>query len=259
MSDAKIGAIIEAMRHERYRFTPAADVHPEENGKMRPLGMPTWSDKLAGEVGASCWRRTIEPQFPVHMGSAARAGAATPRCGRVEKTWTGTTWFIEGDISDCFGSLDHEMVRILSEKIHDNRFLRLIRNMSRRVPGRLEIPRNPERCAARRGGVAHPIEHLPGKLDIYVETVLIPHIPEGKSGANPDYVRMTQVGRAATTVTGRKPGNTPADARPALRRSTRPRLPADCTTPVTPTITSWVSPGRKPKPRAQKSAGAVPA
>ena len=26
----------------------------------------------------------------------------------VAKTWKGTTWFIEGDISDCFGSLDQE-------------------------------------------------------------------------------------------------------------------------------------------------------
>jgi retron-type reverse transcriptase len=50
----------------------------------------------------------------------------------VAETWTGTTWFIEGDISDCFGSLDHEvMARTLAEKIHDNRFLRLIRNMLR--------------------------------------------------------------------------------------------------------------------------------
>jgi retron-type reverse transcriptase len=45
-------------------------------------------------------------------------------------TWTGTTWFIEGDISDCFGSLDHDvMVGILAENIHDNRFLRLVHNM----------------------------------------------------------------------------------------------------------------------------------
>ena len=47
-------------------------------------------------------------------------------------SWTGTTWFIEGDISDCFGSFDHEiMVSILAEKIHDNRFLRLIKQMLR--------------------------------------------------------------------------------------------------------------------------------
>ena len=48
----------------------------------------------------------------------------------IQRTWTGTVWFIEGDISDCFGSLDHQvMMRILAEKIRDNRFLRLIANM----------------------------------------------------------------------------------------------------------------------------------
>jgi retron-type reverse transcriptase len=41
-------------------------------------------------------------------------------------------WFIEGDISDCFGSVDHEiLMRILAEKIEDQRFLRLIRGMLR--------------------------------------------------------------------------------------------------------------------------------
>jgi len=48
----------------------------------------------------------------------------------VANTWTGTSWFIEGDISDCFGSLDHEvMIAALAEKIQDGRFLRLVRNM----------------------------------------------------------------------------------------------------------------------------------
>lgn len=41
MSEEKIDQIIEAMRHERYRFVPARRVHiPKKNGKLRPLGMP---------------------------------------------------------------------------------------------------------------------------------------------------------------------------------------------------------------------------
>ena len=51
MSEDKIDQIIEAMRHERYRFCPARRIYiPKKNGKLRPLGMPSWSDKLVGEV-----------------------------------------------------------------------------------------------------------------------------------------------------------------------------------------------------------------
>ena len=64
-------------------------------------------------------------------------------------TWPGTAWFIEGDISDCFGSLDHQvMFDMLAEKIHDNRFLGLLRNMLQ--AGYLEDGSGTPRSAARR-------------------------------------------------------------------------------------------------------------
>jgi retron-type reverse transcriptase len=51
MSMAKIKGVIELMRAERYRFAPARRVLiPKKSGGQRPLGMPTWSDKLVGEV-----------------------------------------------------------------------------------------------------------------------------------------------------------------------------------------------------------------
>ena len=51
MSLGRIGCIIDALRHERYRFLPAKRAYiPKKNGTTRPLGLPSWSDKLVGEV-----------------------------------------------------------------------------------------------------------------------------------------------------------------------------------------------------------------
>src|SRR5205807_8916724 len=131
MTLAKIGSIIDAVRHERYRFKPVKRTYiPKKNGKRRPLGLPSWSNKLVAEVVRLLLEAYYEPQFSERSHGFRPGRGCHTALREVAYTWTGTTWFIEGDISDCFGSLDHEiMIKILSEKIHDGRFLRLIRNM----------------------------------------------------------------------------------------------------------------------------------
>ena len=64
MSGEKIEQITGAMRSERYRFSPARRIYiPKKNGKLRPLGLPSWSDKLVGEVVRLLLEAYYEPAF----------------------------------------------------------------------------------------------------------------------------------------------------------------------------------------------------
>src|SRR6266700_1973481 len=119
MSLEKIERIIDAMRHERYRFSPAKRVLiPKKNGKLRPLGLPGWTDKLVGEVMRLLLDAYYDPQFSDQSHGFRHGRGCHTALREVANTWTGTTWFIEGDIADCFGSFDHQvMLSILAEKI----------------------------------------------------------------------------------------------------------------------------------------------
>jgi group II intron reverse transcriptase/maturase len=193
MSEGKISQIMELMRGERYRFSPARRVWiPKKNGKLRPLGLPPWSDKLAGEVVRLLLEAYYEPVFSDRSHGFRKGRGCHTALREIRETWTGTTWFIEGDISDCFGSLDHDiLLRILAEKIHDQRFLRLIRNMLK--AGYLEDWEHHDTLSGSpQGGVVSPIlsNIYLNKLDEFVERVLIPQHTQGKSRKkNPEYQR----------------------------------------------------------------------
>jgi len=103
MSLAKIEQIISALRRERWRWRPVRRAYvPKRDGKRRPLVLPTWSDKLLAEVVRMLLEAYFEPQFSDHSHGFRPGRGCHTALRKVADTWTGTHWFIEGDIARCF-------------------------------------------------------------------------------------------------------------------------------------------------------------
>jgi retron-type reverse transcriptase len=67
MSMAKIAKIIEAIRQEKWHWTPVRRVLKDKpKGGKRPLGMPIWSDKVGQDIVRSLLEAYYEPQFSTH-------------------------------------------------------------------------------------------------------------------------------------------------------------------------------------------------
>jgi group II intron reverse transcriptase/maturase len=192
-----IDTIIEALRLERYHWKPAKRVYiPKRSGKLRPLGLPVWSDKLLAEVVRLILNAYYDVQFSNHSHGFREERGCHTALRDIYHTWGGATWFIEADLADCFGSLNHELLlSTLAEKIHDGRFLKLIKGLLK--AGYLEDWQFHQTLSGvPQGSICSPIlsNLLLHKLDSYVETTLIPHYTRGsKRKLNKAYVqRMTR-------------------------------------------------------------------
>ena len=184
MSLKKIDKMIEQLRYEKYRWTPVRRVMiPKANkrGQYRPLGLPTWSDKLLQEVIRSILDAYYEPQFSKYShGFRPKRGCHTA-LGEIQKNWRGVKWFVEGDISKCFDSIDHQvLLSILKRNFHDNRFLRLIGNLFK--AGYLENWKyNETLSGVPQGSIVGPIfsNIYLNEFDQFVESKLLPMYNQG--------------------------------------------------------------------------------
>lgn len=207
MSLDKIDAIIEALRHERYQWTPAKRISiPKRNGKKRPLGLPVWSDKLLAEVIRMILDAFYDIQFSEHSHGFRENRGCHTALQEVYHLWNGTTWIIEGDISDCFGSLSHELLlSTLREKIHDGRFLNLTRKLLE--AGYLEDwTFNQTLSGVPQGSICSPIlsNILLDKFDQFVESALIPQYTRGKSRKNAQEYKHLMAQATQRFKTGQK-------------------------------------------------------
>lgn len=183
MSLAKIHQIAQILRDGDWEWKPVRRVLiPKKSGKLRPLGLPTWSDKLVQQAVKVLLEAYYEPQFSNRSFGFRRGLGCHDALADIAR-WAGVTWFIEGDISKCFDNIDHDvLMSLLGEQIHDDRLLKLMRTMLQ--AGYMEDwKRYPTLSGTPQGGVASPLlaNIYLDRLDRFVETELLPQYNRGES------------------------------------------------------------------------------
>lgn len=128
MGMERIHTLIEKIKDFSYQPNPARRSYiPKANGKRRPLGIPSFDDKLIQEVVRLLLESIYEPTFHNCSHGFRPNKSCHTALKYMQKYFTGTKWFIEGDIKGCFEQIDHHiLISILRRRIKDEYFIGLI-------------------------------------------------------------------------------------------------------------------------------------
>ncbi len=194
MSIKRIQSIIDKLRDESYHPHPAKRIYiPKKNGKQRPLGIPSFEDKLVQKVIQMILESIYEGSFEKCSHGFRPHRSCHTAMASIMEGFDGTRWFVEGDIKGFFDNIDHDiMIAILSERIADERFLRLIRKFLN--AGYLEKwTFHKTFSGTPQGGIISPIlaNIYLDKLDKYVVEYISKFNKGDKRKRNPEYKRIS--------------------------------------------------------------------
>jgi len=123
-----VNQIIDELKNLAYEPKAVKRVYiPKRNGKMRPLGIPSFKDKLIQDAVRQILEAIYEPVFSAHSHGFRPNRSCHTALKEISRSFRSTKWFVEGDIKGCFDNINHTvLLNLLSEKIKDSKFVNLI-------------------------------------------------------------------------------------------------------------------------------------
>lgn len=185
--------IIESMKNESFQFKPGRRVNiPKPNGKTRPLTVASPRDKIVQEVMRMILEAIFESTFSNNSHGFRMNRSCHSALRQIKTQFGGASFFIEGDISKCFDSFDHDLLmEILKERISDERFLRLL--IKSLKAGYVEFNRSKlSIIGTPQGSIISPIlsNIYLNKLDHYID-LMKSEFEKGKAARiNPEYKHL---------------------------------------------------------------------
>jgi len=191
---SKIYDLIEKLKGEQYYPNPVRRTYIEKKNstKKRPLGIPSFIDKLLYEAVRRILDAIYEPTFSDSSHGFRPNRSCQTALHHIKTTCKGTKWVIEGDITGCFDNIDHDiLLQILAKKIDDGRFIELIRRFLKAGYFEFKRVRN-SLSGVPQGSGASPIlaNIYLNELDKYAE-LLSQNLTKGaRKGKNLEYNRL---------------------------------------------------------------------
>ncbi len=129
--EENLQGLLDRAKSGTYRAPPVRRVHiPKgDGGQTRPIGIPTFEDKILQRAVAMVLEAVYEQDF-LDCSYGFRPGRSAHQA--LQSLWDQTMgmgggWIVEVDISNFFGTLDHGHLReILQQRVRDGVLLRLI-------------------------------------------------------------------------------------------------------------------------------------
>jgi RNA-directed DNA polymerase len=179
--DANLESLLTRVKTASYRAPPVQRVHIPKDGGTRPIGIPTFEDKVLQRAYAMVLEAVYEQEF-LDCSYGFRPGRSAHQA--LDAFWKqmmsmGGGWVLELDIRSFFDALDHSQLRqVIERRVRDGSVLRHIGKWLKAGVLEERTLRHPE-MGTPQGGVISPILaniYLHEVLDVWFEREVKPRL-----------------------------------------------------------------------------------